>query len=187
MKKIAVLVGSLRKESINLVLARALEKLAAGTLEFTYVDLSALPHYNEDLWPDVPSSVTGLKASIEDSDGVLFVTPEYNRSVPGVLKDAIDWQSRPWGKNSLAGKPVAIAGTSPGAIGTAVAQSHLRTSLLALDAALLGQPEVYFQTKPGLIDENLAVTDQHVRGFLEGFLKRFDGWIDRVGSKAGQA
>ena len=179
MKKIAVLVGSLRKESINLVLARALEKLAAGTLEFTYVDLSALPHYNEDLWPDVPSSVTGLKASIEDSDGVLFVTPEYNRSVPGVLKNAIDLASRPYGDSAFAGLPAAVIGASVGAIGTAMAQQHLRNILSYLDMAVMPQPEAYLQFKDGLVDADGRVTRQDTREFLEDFVDRFVEWIDR--------
>ncbi|AYM14711.1 MULTISPECIES: NADPH-dependent FMN reductase [Agrobacterium] len=184
MKKIAVLVGSLRRNSSNLALARALEKLGSSKFAFTYADIGNLPHYNEDLWADTPASVTALKTLLTESDGVLLVTPEYNRAPPGVLKNAIDWASRPYGQNSFAGKPTAIAGTSPGAVGTAVAQAQLRTSLIVLDAILLGQPEVYFQLKPGLIGEDFAIEDEQARTFLELFLSRFDAWIDRVSTGA---
>jgi chromate reductase len=184
MKKIAVLVGSLRRNSSNLALARALGKLGGARFAFAYADIGALPHYNEDLWADVPASVTALKTLLSESDGILLVTPEYNRGPPGVLKNAIDWASRPYGQNSFTGKPVAISGTSPGAVGTAVAQAQLRTSLIVLDAILLGQPEVYFQFKPGLIAEDFSIEDEQARTFLELFLSRFDAWIDLVGTGA---
>lgn len=180
MKNVAVFVGSLRANSVNLAFAKALEKLAAGRLQFNYVELAQLPHYNDDLWPNPPAAVTGLKAAIEAADAVLFVTPEYNRSFPGILKEAIDWGSRPWGKNSWIGKPGSIIGTTPGTTGTTQAQAHLRSILVSQDVALLGQPEVYFQTKPGLIDGNHDVQDEATREFLLKYLAKFETWIDRI-------
>lgn len=177
MHEIAVVVGSLRKDSINRKLAGAIEKLAESRIRFTYPDIGKLPHYNEDLWASIPESVTEFKQQISASDAVLWVTPEYNRSLPGVLKNAIDWGSRPQGKNSWAGKPVSIVGTSPGAIGTAVAQAHLRSILPVLGMVPMGQPEVYFQFKPGLIDENLEVSDVTTKALLERYLAALEKWI----------
>lgn len=184
MKKIAILVGSLRRDSINLIVARALERLAMSRFEFVYADIGDLPHYNDDLWAEPPHSVMALKQLIESSDGVIFVTPEFNRSIPGLLKNAIDWGSRPWGKNSWSGKPVTVVGASPGAIGTAVAQSHLRSILPILDVALLGQPEVYLQFRREAIDENLDFVEDETRSFLTYFLAQFDHWIEQMGPHA---
>ena len=181
MTKIAVLVGSLRKESINRKFAQGLEKLAAGRMEFVYADLAGLPHYNEDLWENIPESVTALKATIEAADAVLIVIPEYNRTYPGVIKDAIDWATRPWGKNSWAGKPVAITGASPGAIGTAVAQHHLRTTMVTVGTAVMGQPELYYAFKPEHFDAQGAVTDDGTKTFLEGWLGSFGEWVAKTG------
>ncbi|WLS00684.1 NADPH-dependent FMN reductase [Shinella sumterensis] len=181
MKKIAVLVGSIRQASINRILARVIEKLAGPEWSFTYVDIGGLPHYNDDLWSSPPEGVLALKQIVEDSDAVLFVTPEFNRSIPGIVKNAIDWGSRPWGRNSWAGKPASVIGTTPGAIGTAVAQSHLRSILPVLDMVVMGQPEVYFQFKPGLVGDDLSVSDYQTRSFLEKYLERFEDWIDRIG------
>ena len=183
MYTIAVIVGSLRRESVNRKLAKALAKLGQTKFKFNLVEIGDLPIYNEDLWQDPPASVLRMKKEIEATDAVLFVTPEYNRSIPPVLKNAIDWGTRPWGKNSWAGKPASIVGTSPGAVGTAVAQTHLRSVAVILDVVLMGQPEVYFVNKPGLIDENDDITDDTTREFLEGYLARFEAWIDQV-SKA---
>src|SRR4029453_18463879 len=132
MSKIAVIVGSLRRDSINRKLAEALAKLAGPKLEFTYVRIDDLPLFNQDLEPNPPAAVTRIKGQIESADGVLVVTPEYNRSIPGVLKNAIDWASRPYGKNSFNGKPTAAIGASGGAIGTAAGPPHLRTLLTYL-------------------------------------------------------
>ena len=177
MKKIVVLVGSNRKGSVNLKFARSLEKLASGKLEFDYADLAALPMYNDDDLADPPASVRALKAKVVDADGVLFVTPEYNRSIPALLKNAVDWVSRPYGDNDWAGKPAAIVGTSPGVIGTATAQMHLRTIMISLGATLMGQPEVFLQFKEGLFDEQDTVTDADTEKFLVGFVNRFVGWV----------
>jgi chromate reductase, NAD(P)H dehydrogenase (quinone) len=175
--KIAVIVGSFRRNSTNLILARAIEKLAGSRLIFNYADIRSLPHYDDDLWPNVPDSVTVLKQTIESCDGVLFVTPEYNRSVPGVLKNALDWGSRPYGMNSWSGKPASVIGTSPGVIGSAVAQSHLRSILPVLELTVSVQPEVYFQSRSGLIDENMSITDAGTKSFLEGWLTKFESFI----------
>jgi chromate reductase len=181
MAHVAVFVGSIRRDSINLKLAQALAKLAAPRgLDLELVELADLPHYNEDLWAAPPPSVLRLKRSIEEADAVLFVTPEYNRSIPGLLKDAIDWASRPWGKNSWTGKPGSIAGASGGKIGTAVAQSQIRSSLVVLDVALMGQPEAYVQVTPGLIDADFNVTDDSVEKFLAGFVAAFADWIGKI-------
>ena len=124
-----------------------------------------------------------LKRGIEAADAVLFVTPEFNRSIPAALKNAIEWGSRPYGKNSWGGKPASIIGTSPGNVGTAAAQSQLRSIAVVLDLIVLGQPEVYFVSKPGLIGENNEITDDTTREFLEGYLARFDAFIDQVSKR----
>jgi len=184
MFKVAVIVGSLRRESINRRFAQALAKLAKDTLEFDFVELGDVPIYNEDLWQNPPPAVTRLKQSIEAADAVLFVTPEYNRSIPALVKNTIDWGSRPRGNSSWAGKPVGIVGTSGGAIGTAVAQAHLRHVVAACDMRLLPQPEVYFVNKPGLITDSFEVSDESSRAFLAGYLTKFGAWIDRQAKKA---
>lgn len=179
MSKIAVVVGSLRKGSYNKKLGLALEKLAKGKMEFVFVDIGSLPLFNQDLEADVPASVTKLKSDIESADGVLFITPEYNRSIPGVLKNAIDWASRPYGSNSWAGKPAAICGTSPGAIGTAVAQNHLRAITGGfLDMPTMGQPEMYVAYKEENFDADNNVVNENTRKFLEGFLGKFASWVE---------
>ncbi|WP_226574870.1 NADPH-dependent FMN reductase [Acuticoccus sediminis] len=180
MKTVTVLVGSERKGSINLALARAIEKLAAGRMKFKFIPLGDLPMYNDDLWATPPASVVAFKEVIAQSEAILFVTPEYNRTIPPLLANAISWASKPYGKNVWVGKPVAITGTTPGALGTAVAQSHLRYVATVLDMIVLGQPEVYFQMKPGLIDENADVTDETTRAFLQAFVDKFDAFLDRV-------
>lgn len=173
MHTVAVIVGSLRRESINLRFAKALAQLAGPTLVFELVELADVPLYNEDLWANPPEGVTRLKREVDAADAVLFVTPEYNRGIPAVVKNVIDWGSRPYGKNSWANKAGAIVGTSPGSIGTAVAQSQLRAILVGCGVRLLGQPEVYFQTKPGLIGDDFTVTDAKTREFLAGFIAKF--------------
>jgi len=181
MTKIAVLVGSLRKDSINRKLAGALEKLAEGRMEFVYADLAELPHYNDDLWENIPDSVKALKATVDTADAVLMVVPEYNRTYPGVIKDAIDWGTRPWGKNSWNGKPAAITGTSPGAIGSAIAQHHLRTTMVTVGTAVMGQPELYYAFKPEHFDADGAVTDDSTRDFLQAWVNAFADWIAKTG------
>jgi len=183
MSKIAVIVGSLRRESINRKLAQALAKLAGSRAQFTILKIDDVPLFNQDLEPNPPAAVTRLKAEIEAADGVLIVTPEYNRSIPGVLKNAIDWASRPYGKNSFNGKPTAAIGASGGAIGTAAAQQHLRSILAYLNVTLMGQPEGYISFKPGLIDDQHNVTDESVRKFLQTYVDAFAGWVERHSKK----
>ena len=187
MYKIAVLVGSLRRDSINLKFAKALSKLGGNQFDFHFVALGDLPIYNEDLWENPPAPVLRLKKDIAAADAVLFVTPEYNRSIPPVLNNAIDWGTRPWGQNSWAGKPGSTIGTSPGNVGTAVAQAHLRSVLTILDVILLGQPEVYLVSKPGLINDEFEVSDDQTREFLQGYLAKFADWIGRTLPKQRQA
>lgn len=184
MHKVAVIVGSLRRESINLRLARALIRLGEKRFDFHLVKLDDVPMYNDDYWADPPASVTRLKADIAAADAVLFVTPEYNRSIPALVKNTVDWGTRPRGQNSWGGKPAAIVGTSQGAIGTAVAQAQLRSILSAVGVILMGLPEVYLTYKPELIDEEFRITDESTAKFLSGFLDKFDAWIKRLKSPA---
>lgn len=177
-KQVAVLVGSLRKGSFNRKLAKAVEKLMPAEFKFSYIRLDHLPPYNQDFDEDYPAECAQLKREIESADALLFVTPEYNRSVPGVLKNAVDIASRPWGTNSFAGKPGATIGISVGATGTSMAQQHLRNVLLYLDVALLGQPEVYVQNKEGLFDDDGNIGSEDTRKFLQGFVDAFVAWVN---------
>lgn len=180
MHRIGVIVGSLRKDSINLKLARVLAKLGKDKFDFNIIKLDDVPMYNEDLWENPPESVLRLKKEVEFSDAILFVTPEYNRSFSPVVKNAIDWGTRPYGQNSWAGKPASVIGASPGAVGTSHAQSQLRSIVPILDMALMGQPEVYLSFKPEFYDENDDVTDQSTKDFLEKYLVKFDAWINQT-------
>jgi chromate reductase, NAD(P)H dehydrogenase (quinone) len=175
--KVAVFVGSLRKDSINKKLAKAVEKLMPADYEFEYVDIGELPLYNQDYDADYPAPYRRLKQQIEGADALLFVTPEYNRSVPGVLKNAIDIGSRPWGKNSFAGKPAAVIGASIGTIGTAIAQQHVRGSLAFVDAPTLAQPEVFIHFKEGLFDDEGDIGPDETRKFLQGFVGKYVDWV----------
>jgi chromate reductase len=176
---IAVVVGSNRRASINGKLARALAKLADRKLAVNFVRIDDLPMYNQDLEVPLPASVARFKAETERADALLFVTPEHNRSIPAVLKNAIDWAARPYGRNSWAAKPAAIVGTSPGAIGTAVAQQHLRQVLGNLGALVMGG-EAYVAYKPGLIDDDDVITDAGTRSFLQSFIDQFAGLAGRL-------
>jgi len=176
---VAVLVGSLRKESINKKLAGALEKIAGERAEFRRIRIDDLPLYNQDFDGDYPAVCKRLKDDVKACDAVLFVTPEYNRSVPGVLKNAIDIASRPWGTNSFAGKPGAVIGTSAGAISTALAQQHLRNVCVFLDIPMLQQPEAFVRYKDGLFGGDGSVTDDSVAEFLGNFVERYLDWIKR--------
>jgi chromate reductase len=178
MYNVAVIVGSLRKGSINRAFAEALAKLGRPDLDLKILEIGDLPIYSQDHDADMPGPARRLKAEIEAADAVLLVTPEHNRSFSTALKNAIDWASRPYGKSSWAGKPVAVAGASLGPIGTAVAQQHLRTVLGHLDAAVLGQPEVFFTFRPETLHADGNIADESARQFLRGFLDRFRNWID---------
>jgi chromate reductase len=180
MYKVAVLVGSVRTNSINLKFAKALEGLAAERLVFNYIRIDDLPFYDDALWQNPPASVTRFKGEIEAADAAILITPEFNRSIPAVLKNAIDWASRPYGQSSWADKPVTITGTTPGTTGTAQAQAHLRSIVTVLGVALMGTPEVYFQSKPGLIDDNYEITDDTTRAFLQGYMDKFANWVAKI-------
>jgi chromate reductase len=175
---IAVLVGSLRRESFNRRFASALVKLGPADFSFRQLEIGDLPLYNQDDDASPAEQVKRLKREIAASAGVIFVTPEYNRSVPGVLKNAIDHASRPYGQNAWAGKPAGVIGVSIGAIGTAIAQQHLRNTLAYLDMPTLGQPEAFIQMKDGLIDEagNIGAGS---RQFLQGWMDRYVAWVKR--------
>ncbi|ELX8377897.1 NADPH-dependent FMN reductase [Providencia vermicola] len=151
--QIGVVVGSLRTDSYNKLVANALIKLFPAHFSFQFIDISQLPLYNQDADQHVPAIVTGFKSQITQCDGIIFVTPEYNRSIPGVLKNAIDQGSRPWGDNSWNGKPAGILGVSIGNISTAIAQQHLRNSLAFLNMPTLNQPECYLKWFDGMVDE----------------------------------
>jgi chromate reductase, NAD(P)H dehydrogenase (quinone) len=178
---VAIIVGSNRRNSINRKLAHALVKLADSKLVANFVRIDDLPMFNQDLESPLPASVQRFKSEIEHADALLFVTPEHNRSIPALLKNAIDWGARPYGRNSWSGKPAAITGTSPGAIGTAVAQQHLRQILGSLGALVMGG-EAYVAFKPGLIDNANTVTDVGSRQFLQSFVDRFAALAARLAS-----
>jgi len=177
--KVAVFVGSLRKESINKKLALAVERLAPKEFVFEHVPIGGLPLYTQDFDGDYPPECRRLKQTVEAAGALLFVTPEYNRSMPGVLKNAIDIASRPWGTNSFAGKPGAVIGASVGATGTAQAQQHLRNVLAYLDVPLLGQPEVFIHFKDGLLDDQGHIGSEGTQKFLQGFVDHYVAWVKR--------
>lgn len=180
-KSVALIIGSLRKDSINRKLAKALEKLAEGRLSFHELHIGDLPHYNEELWANLPEPVARLKDRIEHSDAVLAVTPEYNRSYPGVIKNALDWASRPYGDNSWSGKPAAVTGASPGAIGAAVAQAHLKSDMLNLNMVMMHQPEAYIQWKPEAFAADGTISDESLRKFLGAYVDAFVAFIEKHG------
>ncbi len=184
--KLAIVVGSNRRESINRKLAQALSRLGANAFEAKFVQIDDLPMYNQDAELPVPAAVARFKAEIESAGAVLFVTPEHSRSLPAVLKNAIDWGSRPWGKSSWPGKPAAIIGTSGGVISTAVVQQHLRAILGNLGLHVLGG-EAYINFKPELIDAEGRVADDSVRAFLKTFIDNFAAFAGRFDSRAAEA
>jgi chromate reductase, NAD(P)H dehydrogenase (quinone) len=179
---IAVIVGSLRRESFNRHLAQAVISLAPSDFTFEFIDIGSLPLYSQDYDADYPEAGKQLKQRIAAADGLLFVTPEYNRSIPGVLKNALDWGSRPWGTNSWGNKPGAVIGTSVGATGSALAQQHLRNVLAYLDVATMGQPEVFIKHDPGVINDKGEILNDGTRKFLQTFVDRYVGWVKRHGN-----
>jgi len=177
--QIAAIVGSISPQSINRALLGGIVPLAAEAgLELEELPLAPVPMYRIDVEASIPPEVSRFKAAIEAADGVIFVTPEYNRSIPGVLKNAIDWASRPWGKNSLAGKPAAIIGASGGSLGTALAQRHLRDVLSFLDVRLVNQPELYVQFRDGLIGPDGTIADATTAGLIRQWLAAFRDLLD---------
>lgn len=178
--KVAVVNGSLRKESINKKLILAIAKLAAGKLDLKLVDIADLPLYNQDLEANFPATVTRVKAEIDAADAVLFATPEHSRSIPAALKNVIDWVARPYGKSNWVGKPGAVVGTSSGQVGTAIAQDHLRSVALTQGIAVLPRPEVYFIYKDGVFDADHNVTDPQAKQILQGFVDAFALWVAQL-------
>ena len=171
---VGVIIGSLSAKSINRRLYHALATLAPqAQLELTEISIADLKVYNRDCDSDYPAEAKALKAGIEAADSIILITPEYSRSIPGALKNALDWASRPWGHNSFNGKPSAAIGTSPGALGTAVAQTHLRGILSHLGSPEMGQPEAFIQSTPGLFGDDGEISNDSVAEFLLNWLKAF--------------
>jgi chromate reductase len=178
-RNVAVIVGSLRKESYNRKMALALAAIAPESLKLQIVEIGQLPHYNQDDDANPPPPSAAFKQRIADADAVLFVTPEYNRSVPGVLKNAIDIASRPYGKSAWSGKPAAVMSVSPGAIGGFGANHHLRQSLVFLNMPALTQPEAYVGGAGDMFDESGGFKKPETRQFVEKFVTAFAAWIER--------
>lgn len=174
--QIAVIVGSLRKDSFNRQLANAVSRLAPSEFSFKHLEIGDLPLYNQDDDAAPAAAVKRLKAEIAAARGLLFVTPEYNRSMPGVLKNALDHASRPYGQNAWAGKPAGVLGISVGATGTAMAQQHLRNVLAYLDVPTLGQPEAFIHAKEGLFDDAGNIGPGS-KAFLQRWMDRYVAWV----------
>jgi chromate reductase len=178
--KVGYFVGSLAQASINRLLARALVRVAPPELQMTEISYRDLPLYSYDYDPDYPPVALEFKKAIAAVDAVLFVTPEYNRSIPGALKNAIDWASRPYGQNAFTRKPSAMIGTSPGKIGTAIGQQHLRSILAFCNSPQMNSVEAYIQFEPGLITGDGRVTNASTEEFLRKYMTEFHGFIGRV-------
>lgn len=177
---ILIIVGSLRGASINRRLGKALALLAADRARVSWAELGPLPLYNQDEDGRPSAAVSAFREQVRQADGVLFITPEYNRSIPGVLKNAIDIGSRPYGQSVWAGKAGAVCGASPGATGTAMAQQHLRNVLSHLDMDLVRQPEVFLKLDEGLITEDGQITNPSTAKFLDGFLGKLLDLVQRT-------
>ncbi len=178
--KVGYIIGSLSSESINRTLTEALMRVAPEDMEFTEIAIGTLPLYNRDLDSSFPQEATALKAAIAESQAVLFVTPEHNRSIPGALANAIDWASRPYGQNSFDHMPVGVIGASPGGIGTAVAQQGLRGILSYCNARQMTAPEAYIQFDPEAYGEDGEVRDEQLKQILTDFMQEFRDHIERV-------
>lgn len=177
--RIAVIVGSLRRESINRKLADAVQKMGPAELSFQQLRIDDLPLYNQDDDANQSDTVKRLKAEIASSQGLLFVTPEYNRSMPGVLKNAIDHASRPYGQNAWSGKPGGVLSASIGKPGGAMAQQHLRNCLAYLDVPTLGQPEAFIHVPKGFFDATGNIADPDTQKFLQGWMDRYVAWVKK--------
>ncbi|HWM17939.1 MAG TPA: NADPH-dependent FMN reductase [Microbacterium sp.] len=177
---IGYFVGSLAKASINRTLSKALIALAPEELQFQEIPIGDLALYSYDYDDDYPPAGRALKEAIAAVDAILFITPEYNRAVPGALKNAIDWASRPWGANSFAGKPSGVIGASVGQIGTAVAQQSLKAMMAFCNSPMFTSVEAYIHMKPGLITDEGEVTDEGTREFLTGYLRDYSTFVRRV-------
>ncbi len=175
--KIGVVIGSLRKDSMNRKLALALAHLAPSDFTLEHLRIDDLPLYNQDDDANQAASVRRLKTEIAATQGLLFITPEYNRSIPGVLKNALDHASRPYGQSAWAGKPAAVIGIAGGAIGTALAQQHLRNVLAYLDVPTLGQPEAFIQMKDGMFDDKGHIGIESTQNFLQSWIYKYAAWV----------
>ncbi|MCR2762865.1 NAD(P)H-dependent oxidoreductase [Microbacterium sp. zg.B48] len=182
-RTIGYIVGSISSTSINRRLAKSLERLAPEGTTLVEIPIADLPFYSPDMDADFPQVALDFKQAIADVDGVIIVTPEYSRSIPGVLKNALDWSVRPYGQASFNGKPTAVIGTSGGGIATAAAQQHLKAILSHMNAPTLGQPEGYVQTTPGLFSETGEVTDDATAAFLVAYLDAFAALVERYASE----
>ncbi len=176
-RDVTVIVGSLRKDSINRKVANALVELAPASLKLSIIEIGQLPIYNQDSDESPPPAWTQFRERIRSADAVLFVTPEHNRSVPAALKNAIDVGSRPYGKSAWSGKPGAVVSASPGSIGGFGANHHLRQSLVFLNVPAMAQPEAYLGGADKLFDAHGKLANDGPRKFLEGFMQKFDAWI----------
>ncbi len=179
-RNVALLIGSLRKESFSRKMANAVTEVAPPSLRFTPIDIGGLPLYNQDLDPDQPPAAwVAFRDALRPADALLFVTPEYNRSVPGVLKNAIDVGSRPYGKSVWSGKPAAVISVTPGALGGFGANHHLRQSLVFLNVPAMQQPEAYLSGVDKMFDASGKLTNDSTREFLVKFAQAFAAWIER--------
>ena len=183
MIKVLCVIGSIRKDSINRKLAVALSKLFRSDYEVSFADLKDLPLYNQDFEEALPASVVAFKAQVAAADAVLFVTPEYNRSIPGVLKNALDIGSRPYGTSVWDGKPAAVIGTSTGAIGTALAQHHLRQVLASVNMPTMVQPEAYVRYHDDLLNTEGDIVEARTQQHLQKWVDAFEAWIQTIRAK----
>lgn len=179
-RRVAVLVGSLRKGSFNRKVAEAVQKLAPADMVFDYIEIGDLPLYNEDLETDAPPAAwSRFRADVKSADALLFFTPEYNRSVPGVLKNAIDVGSRPYGKSVFEKKPAGVVSVTPGALGAFGANHHLRQSLVFLDAPVLQQPEMYIAGAAKLLNEQGGFANEATQSLAQKFIDAFVAWVEK--------
>jgi chromate reductase len=180
-KQIAVIVGSLRAGSYARMLSKALIALAPSSMQLAHVEIGALPHYDQDLETSTPPPAwTEFRNRINSADAVLFATPEYNRSIPGVLKNAVDVGSRPWGKSAWNGKPAAVIGISPGAMGAMAANLHLRQVLYAVNMTVMTYPEAYLPNAASFFDKDGQLTNADTRQFLVGYMRSFEAWLQKA-------
>jgi chromate reductase len=178
--RVGVIVGSLRKDSFNRQLARAVQKLAPPELSFHDIRIDDLPLYNQDDDNNPHANVKRLKSEIVASQALLFATPEYNRSIPGVLKNAIDHAARPWGHSVWGPRPAGVIGISVGAPGTSMAQQHLRNVLACLDVPVMGLPEVFLQMSEGMFDSGGSFAKPELKAFMQGWMDRYVAWVRKL-------
>jgi chromate reductase len=186
MSNVGVIVGSLRKGAFTRAMARALPELAPPSMHLFEIEIGDLPLYNEDLeTADPPAAWTRFRDQVRSAEGILFVTPEYNRSIPGALKNALDVGSRPWGRSAWDGKPAAVIAQSPGALGGMAAAHHLRQVMLAVNLAAMPHPEVYIPAVATLFDDNGRLHSAETRDFMATFLRAFAAWLGKFPGAAG--